>query len=131
MMRNLNDQKAFTLPELMLAVGILMVVIAGMMRLFIHCSVMSEISQNTTIAVSEAQDQLQQIRSTDFNDIVTNYSPGANPGSTFNLTQLTGTGVITLNAANPDLLLVNVSVSWQNKYNRVAGATLVTQISRK
>ncbi len=40
---------------------------------------------------------------------------------TFNLSQVTGQGAIYINTSNPDLLEVEVVISWQDKYGRIIG----------
>jgi len=64
----------FTLVELMSATMILAVVLVGLIQLFIHCSFLSELSKNKTIAMSIAQGKLEDIRSTDYDSIVSTYT---------------------------------------------------------
>jgi prepilin-type N-terminal cleavage/methylation domain-containing protein len=117
----LSKRAGFTLVEVLVAVGILAVVIVGLLRLFIYCSILSDLSGNMTLATNEAQSKLEEIRNHDYGSIVTDYSSGGTPGNTFNLTELTGMGVITIDNSNPDLLQIDINVSWQNKDGRISG----------
>jgi len=116
-----DTSEGFSLVEMLLVVGILAVVITGLMRLFIHCSVLSEMSGNKTLVLGEAQATMEEIRDHDYNSIVTDYSLGGDPGNTFDLTHLNGKGIIYIDSTNADLLEIKIVVSWENKYNRVIG----------
>jgi prepilin-type N-terminal cleavage/methylation domain-containing protein len=115
--------KGFTLVELLLATIILSVVLVGLLQLFIRCSVLTELSNNVTAAMSEAQGKMEEIRNYDFDSIATDYVAGGalNP---FDLTQLTGKGVIYIDSSNADLLEIEIVISWQNKYSRIVGEDL-------
>ena len=113
--------KGFSLPEFMVAVGILAFVIVGLFRIFIYCAVLSNLSRNMTIALSEAETKLEEMRNHPFNSIVTDYSSGGTPGNTFSTTQLDGMGVIYIDSSNPELLVVEIMVSWKNDNNRIVG----------
>jgi len=108
--------KGFTLVELLIVVAILAVVITGMIQLFIYTSVLAEISGNKTVAVGEAQDKIEEIREHTFDDIVMDYDEAI-----FALAELDGTGVIYVDDTNPELLVLKVVVSWENKYGRIIG----------
>ena len=59
---NLIYSKAITLTELLLAAAILAFVICGIIALFANCTLLNEGSHNLTIAVSHAQQILEEIR---------------------------------------------------------------------
>jgi hypothetical protein len=59
---NLSYCKAITLTELLLAAAILAFVICGIIALFVNCTLLNEGSHNLTIAVSHAQQILEEIR---------------------------------------------------------------------
>ncbi len=113
--------KGFTLVELLVVVAILSFILTGMIGLFIQTSTHGNMSTNKTIALNEAQGILEAVRNHDFDSIVTDYSFGGSPGDTFALTNPTGMGKIYINSADPDLLTLQVVVSWQDKYNRIIG----------
>lgn len=117
----MRKKQGFTLLELMFAVAILVTVVSGMVRLFVFTSTQADIAGRKTIAVSEAQTKLEEIRNTDYSLITTNYGSGGTPGNTFDLSLIDGKGVIYIDSSNAELLVLEVVVSWNNKYNRVVG----------
>ena len=121
MRKSLRAAEGFTLAELLLAVIILGFVLGGLLQVFIRCSVLAELAYNKTVAMSEAQGKMEEIRSYDYGSIAADYASGGSQGNTFSLSQLTGTGVIYIDSSNADLLEVEIVVSWQNKYGRIIG----------
>ncbi len=119
--KRLIKNSGFTLVELMIVAGILAVVFTGMLNLFIFTSVQAEMAGNKTLAISAAQDKLEEIRDHDYDDIVIDYAGGGTPGNTFNTVGLTGKGAVYVNSSNTELLVIKVVVSWRNKYNRLIG----------
>ena len=112
--------KAFTLVELLVAVIALAVVLVGLVQVFIRCSVLAELSQNKTVAMSEAQGKLEELRNYNFDNIAADYAYGGalNP---FTLDQLNGTGVIYIDSSTADILEIEIVISWENKYGRIIG----------
>lgn len=123
-MNRLKSNNGFTLAELVVVVGILSVVITGLLQLFIYTSVQAEISGNSTLAISEAQDKMEEIRNHNYDTIVADYASSGTPGNTFDLSLLTGKGVVYIDSSNAELLVVEVVVCWKNKYNRILGEDL-------
>ncbi len=111
----------FTFVELLLAVSILAVIVVGIEEMFIMASVLGDISTNTSKAIVEARNKLQEIQNTNFDQIVTKYSQGGDIGNTFDLINLRGKGVVTIDQTNPVLLIITIDVSYMNKNNRVVG----------
>ena len=117
------NRKALSFTEILVAVSILSVVLAGMMEMFIGFEVLGDISSKTQSALLEAQSKMEEIKSTAFPSIVTNYSPGGTPGNTFSLNSLRGTGNIAIDNSVPNLLKVTMSVNFMARNNRVIGQT--------
>lgn len=113
--------EAFALMELMITVGILALVLIGLIQLFFHCLSLGEIAGNLTLAICEAQGKLEEIRNHSFDSMVVDYGENGNPGHTFNPGQLDGKGVICINDTNPELLEIEIVVSWRGKGNRIIG----------
>lgn len=126
-----NRLRGVTLLELMITVIILAVVLVGLLQLFVYCFNLNEISGNLTVAISEAQGKLEEIRNHNFSDIADDYDSGGSPGNTFNLAQLIGTGTINIDDSNSELLEIEIVVSWQNKGNRVIETSLVSLIAKR
>ncbi|MFC1709112.1 hypothetical protein ACFL2J_03510 [Candidatus Omnitrophota bacterium] len=120
-----NDQSGgFIMVELIIAIVILVVVLVGYLQLFVYCLGLAETSGNITLATTEAQDKLEQMRNHNFDTLVFDYSSGGFPGDTFILNQLSGTGVIYfIPGANPQLHEVEIVVSWVDEKNRNIGGT--------
>ena len=121
-MKGLRRYKGgFSLVETLVALGILVVVLGGLLQLFIYCSLLSESAKNMTFALSEAQGKVEEIRDHNYAAIAADYAAAGTPGSTFNLTQCTGMGIVRIDSSNADLLQIEVIVSWRNHNNRVIG----------
>ena len=119
----LSGRKALSFTEILVAVGILSVVLAGMMEMFLAFEVLGDVSSKTQLALAEAQSKMEEIESTAYASIVTNYSPGGSPGSTFSLNALTGTGSIALDNSAAGLLKVTINVIYTVRNKRVIGVT--------
>jgi len=119
--RFIHFQKGFTLVEVLVATGLLVIVLAGLVGLFVYCSLLSELSGDMTMVMSELQGKWEEIRNHDYDLIVSDYSSGGTPGNTFDLTQVNAQGVIYMDATNPDLLVVKIVASWQTRNDRIMG----------
>ncbi|MFH1621749.1 MAG: hypothetical protein ABIA97_01310 [Candidatus Omnitrophota bacterium] len=126
--QRLNCQKGFFLVELTITMAVLIVVIVGYLNLFIYCLGLAETSGNITLATVEAQDKIEEMRNHQFENIQADY--GTSPGNTFALgesylpskTQLNGTGYIyVFNTGNPDVLTIEIVISWLDEKNRLIG----------
>ena len=115
------NNTGISLTEVLICAGILIVVLTGMFRLFIYSTELNDMSRNVTVAMSEVQGKMEEIRNYDFNLITTDYVSGGTPGDTFNLSQVTGVGVITIDASNTKLLKIRIVACWRNQNGRVIG----------
>ena len=119
MKKILQTSQGFTLVELLMAVIILGFVLVGLIQVFLQCSVLAELSSNKTTAMSELQGKMEEIRNSTYSSIAGTYD-----NATFDLSQLTGKGVIDVDSTNADLLEIKIVASWQNKYGRIIGEDL-------
>jgi len=117
------DSKAFSFTELLVAVCILSIVLAGMMEMFVAAGVLGNISSKTQLAITEAQSEMEDIESS--GSITNNYCSGGFPcNTTFNLINpslLTGAGSIAIDnsdVACANLLKVTVSVNFDVSADR-------------
>lgn len=115
------SKNGFTLVEIVFVVGILSFVIISLIQVLIYTSTQAEMAGNKTAAVMEAQNKIEEIRNHAYSQIVTDYGSGGTPGNTFALTLLNGMGIIYIDSSNSGLLVIEVVISWQNKYNRIVG----------
>jgi len=106
--------KGFTLLELMIAVGVLIVALVGILGVFAHMISLNENSAKLTLAVAACQAKLEEMRNSSFPPNGTNFNPaGFRSGE--------AKGAISINSSDPKLLQVFVSVSWMIRSNRVIG----------
>lgn len=113
--------RAMTLVEVTVTIAILVFVLLGFLRLFIHCSDLAQMSRNLTMAMSNAQGTLEAMRYYNFDRLVIDYGLGGVPGNTFVLSQLDGSGVIYIDSTNPEALIVRIAVSYRSAANHFVG----------
>ena len=124
-----RSPQGFTLVEVMIAVGILAIVIVGLLQLFVYCSILAQDAGNVTLALSQAQNKIEEMRGHGFANLTTDYGSGGTPGNTFSLTGLNnGTGTITISqvGGSAELLQVQIDSAWQNKSSRNFTTTLTS-----
>ena len=117
-------RKGFTLVELLLAVFILAFTLAGLIQVFLRCSILNEIALNKTAVMVDLQGVMEEIRDHDYGSIVTDYASGGTEGNTFDLSLLTGKGVIYIDATNTELLEIKIVASWESQGGRIIGGDL-------
>jgi len=118
-MQRKNSRNGFTLLELMIAVGVLVVALVGLLGVFAHLMLLNENSSKLTLAVTACQAKLEEMRNSSFSTLYLNYN-----GTNFNPAGFSAgeaKGAISINNSNPNLLQVFVSVSWRTRTNRVIG----------
>ena len=113
---SLNNREGFSLLELLVGSGLLLVTIAGVLVSYLRCIELAEISKNSSIALQAARSKMEQVTATPFDQIVTNFN-----NIPFNIAGLNGKGVSYVNNSNPVLLRVTVSVCWRQKSGRLFG----------
>lgn len=121
---NISDREraGFTLAEILLAVAILAFVLASLLALFISCMLLNDASRNLTQATGHAQFVMEEIRNTDFSDVLSKVNDGdwdwdSSAINTQGLTALRSES-IDAEAAGTDPLEVTVAVGWQDRSGR-------------
>ncbi len=109
-------KEGMTLPELMIATGILALCMTGILISYLRSMELNEISGNMSTAVKAAESRLALIRSTTFATIKATYDHVA-----FDIPGLDAKGVSYIDDSTPDLLKVDVCVSWRTTNGRVFG----------
>lgn len=121
MMRRFRE-KGLTLIEVAIAIVLLAVSLCGSLSLFSYCNAFITRTRNTTIAVSEAYAVLEQIRASEYHQLLPIYNTVVNdlPG---------GACLVNIVNTNPELLNVTATVSWQVKggVNNLALTTLIAR----
>jgi len=121
----IKNKKGFTLIELMVAVAIIVLIVSGSLLSFTYLMFLADSSVNLTVAVSDAQSVLEQIKWAayiDYNSISTYTAPALNnlPNEVITLSRSVGGNLAT----------VTVNVSWLEK-NMTKNYSLSTYIARQ
>ena len=125
-----TKDKAFTLPELLLAAAIMAFALSGLISLFISCNNLSEANRNLSAAASHVQFVMENIKDTPFANIKTlidggNWTWNASAINTNGLTALRDE-TITTQASGTRPLEVTVTATWQNRNGRTQGHSIKT-----
>ena len=116
--------------ELLFVVGILAFVLVSMISIFILAPTLSELAGSKSAVLVEGQNKIEEIRNHNFNAIVNDFS--TSPGNSFTLDLVDGTGSIYVDNSNTDLLEVEVTLSWEDKFNRTpAPVTIKSMVTKK
>lgn len=125
-----------TLSELMIATLILAFVLIGILSLFINCMLLNESNRNLTIAASHAQYILEEIRSTNFDQIETKINNSdwdlnetEIKTAPYNLTALDSEAIDTNVIQTGDPLGISVTVNWSDRGQRQRSTELQTFIT--
>ena len=122
-------QKAFTLIELSLSMGILVVALCGLLLLFNVCYSLSVQARNSSIAAAEARSSIEQMHAHNYSTIVADYN-----GVVFPLTALNGNKTVTaayVAGAGTGLLQADVTVTWQVRGGGLQNLTLSALIAER
>ncbi len=114
-----KNNAGFSLLELMIAAAVLIIAISGILAIFTNLLSLNENSRKLTLAITAAEDKMEEIRDANFSTIYAAYN-GANfePGA-FDVSD--GEGNVYIDNTDPNLLEVCVSVSWRGRANRITG----------
>lgn len=117
--RNLQENRAFVLSEVLLAAAILGLALSGLLALFLACGLLNESNRNRNVAMSHAQYVMEAIKNTDFDDIEDSINAGNwdwNEGEIENagLAKIRGE-VIDVGVSGSDPLEVNATVTWNDR----------------
>ncbi len=110
-----------TMIELVITVAILILALIGFLRLFLYCSRLAEMSRNLTFAMNDIQTKLEEMRYYNFDRLTTDYAPTGTQGDTFALSQLDGLGKIYIDNSIPEMLQVDIVVSYRSAGNHIVG----------
>jgi type II secretory pathway pseudopilin PulG len=112
----LKNNRGLTLPELLISAFILAITFVGMLYSFTRAMALSEMARNSTTAVQAVKSRVEQVKNTNFNQVVANYN-----NTTFTTNGLTGTGVTYATLINANLIEVRAAFCWREKGGRIIG----------
>lgn len=112
----LGNNTGFTLVEILVATGIFLVSISGIVYSYLKCMELQDIGRNVSTAVQAAKNKMEDIKNTPFNNIMATYN-----NTTFTATGLNGMGAVYVNNSNPDLLLIKIVFCWKQQNGRIFG----------
>lgn len=114
--------KGFTLLELMIVSGFLIITLVGLLATYISCLELTEMTKNTNLALNMAQKVMEEIRNTPITSISGTYN-----GYAFNVPGMAANSslghVTVLDNIDPDLPPYNVTIGvcWRQKGGRIIG----------
>jgi len=129
-MMKLSD-KGFTLLELVVAVGILLIVITGLLYAFITCILMNEANSQLMTAASDAEYVMEQIKALPtitFTDIDSYAVPAelTNPATE----HLRNEDITVDRGTGSTIRTITVTVTWTGRNGRQGQFRLVTRIAK-
>ncbi|OIO35728.1 MAG: hypothetical protein AUJ74_05070 [Candidatus Omnitrophica bacterium CG1_02_44_16] len=110
-------RKGFTLLELMIASGILVIVLTGLLSAYISCLEMNETTKNSNLALGAVQEELENLRKAPFQTLNTTYTFYA----TGTLANLSLGRVVIDNATNTSFYRVDAGMCWKQRNSRIIG----------
>ena len=108
--------QGFTLPELMVAAMVTVIAFLGILYTYARYLELDELSRNTAIALQTAQNKIEAIKNTQFDQIDATFN-----NQTFTSSGINGRGVVTIDSTNPKLMLITVTFCWKQSNNRLMG----------
>lgn len=111
-----QNNRGFSLSELMIATLIFAFTFAGTIIVFFRCIELSEMARNSSAAVNASKSLLASIENTPFANILTTYN-----NTTFTAAGVNGMGITYVTSLDADLLRVTSVFCWQEKNGRIMG----------
>ena len=110
------NSKATTMIELVVATGVFLIAVTGILYSYLECLQLQDLGRNISITTAAVKNKIEEIKNANFSSIYTTYN-----NTTFMATGVTGKGVIYVNNSNPDLLVIKVVFCWKQPNGRVIG----------
>jgi prepilin-type N-terminal cleavage/methylation domain-containing protein len=112
-------QTGFTLLEVMIAAGVLVIALTGLLSTYTACFKLNETTRNSNLALNAAQEKLEEIRSATFLSIFDSYN-----GTSFSVSGMPvsdSLGYVSINNTNTSLLRVTIGVCWRDQDSKIIG----------
>jgi type II secretory pathway pseudopilin PulG len=113
------NNKAFTLLELIIVCGIVIIALTGLLATFVACLELVETTKNSQMAMEEAQRVLEEMRTVVFTSVYSSYN-----GYSFQVSAMPAgmsAGKVYINNTNADLLNATIGVCWEQRGGRIIG----------
>ena len=110
------SKKGFTLVEIMVATGVFLVSMSGILFSYLKCMELQDIGRNVSIATQAVQNKMEDVKATTFANIYSTFN-----NQTFTAANLNGKGVVYVNNSNPSLLLIKIVFCWKQPNGRLFG----------
>jgi len=101
----------------MIASGILVIVLTGLLSAYISCLEMNETTKNSNLALGAVQEELENLRKAPFQTLNTTYTFYA----TGTLANLSLGRVVIDNATNTSFYRVDAGMCWKQRNSRIIG----------
>lgn len=111
------NRNGFTLLELMIASGVLVIVMAGLLSAYINCLEMNETTKNSNLALGAVQEELENLRKAPFQTLNATYTFYA----TGPLANLSLGRVVIDSATNSSFYRVDAGMCWEQRNSRIIG----------
>lgn len=114
-----RKKPGFTLIEVVIAMLVVFIAVIGLLAAYASSFELVETARNTTYALNEAQEKIEELRGYNFFDIFTDY---ANTNFTVDgISAGNSNGLVEVDNTDPDLLVVTVTVCWRQRSGRIIG----------
>ncbi|MEK6715594.1 MAG: prepilin-type N-terminal cleavage/methylation domain-containing protein [Candidatus Omnitrophota bacterium] len=114
-----RKKTGFTLIEIVIAMLVVFIAVIGLLAAYASSFELVETARNTTYALNEAQEKVEELRGHNFFDIFDDY---ANTNFTVDgIAAGNSNGLVEVGNTNPGLLLVTVTVCWRQRSGRIIG----------
>lgn len=134
----IKSNKGMTLMEIMVAAAVFVIGLAALLSGLLSAVYFMENSRETTIAASDLRTMMEDIRSSPFSDLTTDFPNGVQDGPVGNPypTIVGGYALrnehisVTYTDPDTDPLEINVLLSWQDKRGRSYSSSMSTYMTR-
>jgi type II secretory pathway pseudopilin PulG len=111
-----SNKKGFTIVEVIVATGIFLLSISGIIYSFLKCMELQDIGQSVSIATQAVNSKMEDIKSSTFANMFTTYN-----NTTFTANNINGRGVVYVDNTLPDLIQIKVVFCWRQKTGQLFG----------
>ena len=110
-----NNDRGFTLPELLMATVLMAVIFVGVLLTILKCLELTDIARVSSAAVIAAKNKMMEVENTPYGSIVANYH-----NVPFDVSGFNGKGVTYATSASQAITITAV-VCWKQPNGRVFG----------